>query len=423
MERDAELERRLGAVIAGKYELVRVLGRGGMGAVFEARHQKTDGRYAVKFTRADAGRDESERMLREARALARLDHPNVVRLVDFDEDPLGGVFLVQELVGGRTLRALLDEELTLPPERALGLLMPILDALAYAHARGVVHRDVKPENIVLREGAAGELTPKLIDFGLAREAHTDPSSPERGALVGTPRYMSPEQACGREDVDARSDVWSFGVVLYECLAGVAPHDSPDDREALERIVSRDPPHLRGAAVGVGDALADAVMQALVRAPEARCPSAAALARSLAALPEFEREPQARPSTPRAPTQAPVPPSSRSATPARRVALWIALAALVVAVTAALTRAPGRPRAAAPSADRSSPAPAPGATPSPPPTPPSNSPPIVARSVDASPDRAATAITAPARVNIRRRSRSSDAAVPHGVNSAPIVDEI
>jgi serine/threonine protein kinase len=276
---DPSPDARLGAVIAGKYELVRVLGAGGAGAVYEARHRTTGGRYALKLLHAREGRDGEARLLREARALAKLSHPHIVRLVDFDACP-EGVFLVEDLLEGRTLRALLDEELVLSPSRATALLLPVLRALGHAHARGVVHRDVKPENIVLCAGDDGSVTARLVDFGLALDPTDAPGLTRHGTLLGTPRYMSPEQAWGREDVDARSDLWSFGVVLYECLSGLPPYAGDNDRAVLAAIVASDPPHLRTAGVAVDDALADAVMLALVRAPEARCPSAAALERAL-----------------------------------------------------------------------------------------------------------------------------------------------
>ncbi|MBL8685407.1 MAG: serine/threonine protein kinase [Myxococcales bacterium] len=286
--RNEHEDARVGSVIAGKYELISLLGRGGSSAVYEARHQKTDGRYALKLLEAPEGSEEAKRMLREARALAKLAHPNIVRLIDFDVFQ-GDVFIVEELLRGRTLRAALDEALVLSAREALEWLVPVLRALAYAHGQGVIHRDIKPENIVLCD-EGGAVVPRVVDFGLVRELSSDTALTRHNTLLGTPRYMSPEQAWGRLDVDARSDLWSFGAVLYECLAGVAPYEGDNEREVLAAIVSKDPVHLRSAAVAVDEALADAVMYALERAPEARCPSAAALEQRLSAIASFAGEP-------------------------------------------------------------------------------------------------------------------------------------
>jgi serine/threonine protein kinase len=281
-------EARVGSIVADKYELVALLGAGGSSAVYEARHRKTDGRYALKVLDAPPNSHEAERMLREARALAKLAHPNIVRLIDFDEHE-GTVFIVEELLRGKTLRAALDEALVLSAREALEWLVPVLRALAYAHGQGVIHRDVKPENIILSE-EGGEIVPRLVDFGLVRELSTDTSLTRHNTLLGTPRYMSPEQAWGRLDVDARSDLWSFAAVLYECLAGVPPYDGGSEREVLAAIVSKDPLHLRAAAVPIDEELADAVMFALERAPEARCPSAVALEQRLASIESFAGQP-------------------------------------------------------------------------------------------------------------------------------------
>jgi serine/threonine protein kinase len=305
-------EARVGTTLADKYELVQLLGVGGSGAVFEARHHRTGARYAIKLLLPSADRAEAERMLREARALAKLDHDHIVRLVDLDEDGDGELYLVEELLRGRTLRALLDEELLLSPRRALELLVPILRGLGYAHGRGIVHRDLKPENIFLSEDASGRVTPKLLDFGLVREATTSGGTTRPGTLLGTPRYMSPEQAWGRDDVDGRSDLWSLAVVLYECLSGVCPFDGANDRAVLAAIVTTDAAHLRTTGVAVDEALADAVMLALTRAPEARVPSATAWEAALAQLPALANEPWHRALFPSAtPTIDSPPVSSRS----------------------------------------------------------------------------------------------------------------
>ncbi|MBX7191285.1 MAG: protein kinase [Sandaracinaceae bacterium] len=335
---------RVGTTLAGKYELVRLLGVGGSGAVYEASHQRTGARYAIKLLLPSADRAEAERMLREARALAKLEHEHIVRLVDLDEDSEGELYLVEELLRGRTLRALLDEELLLPAQRALELTVPILRALGYAHARGIVHRDLKPENIFLCEDDAGRVTPKLLDFGLVREGSSSGGTTRPGTLLGTPRYMSPEQAWGRDDLDGRSDLWSLAVVLYECLSGVSPFEGPNDRAVLASIVTAEPPHLRSAGVAVDDALADAVMLALTRAPEARVPSAAVWEEALGRITSFTTEPWYEALFPRrapleAPAQETTPPAR--ATPSaetsaagerRTVTLVVSMLAIVAIVT-------------------------------------------------------------------------------------------
>lgn len=257
-----------------------LLGEGVSGRVYEAIHCKTHARCAIKLLRSDADERARARMLREARALAKLDHPHIVRMLDYDETSDGSVLIVQELLEGETLRARLDHALVLGAHDALALLLPVLDALAYAHDRGVIHRDLKPENIVLCVDRHGRTTAKLLDFGLSRDDHDRSNITRAGTIAGTPRYMSPEQAWGRADLDARTDVWSFAVVLYECCSGVVPYDGANDREVLASIVAHDPPHLRSTAVAVDEAIADAVMLGLVRAPEARVPSAAEFARAL-----------------------------------------------------------------------------------------------------------------------------------------------
>ncbi|MFO0559478.1 MAG: protein kinase [Polyangiales bacterium] len=334
----------VGSVLLDKYELRALIGEGASGRVFEAIHKKTGGLCAVKLLHRGASESDRERMRREAQALARLDHRAIVRLLDYDELPaIESAFIVQELVRGRTLRAVLDEELVLPANHVVEIALALLDALAYAHERGVIHRDIKPENIVLAQGSDGALSPKLVDFGLVRDEQNRTNLTRHGSIAGTPRYMSPEQAWGREDLDARTDLWSLGVVLYEALSGAPPYDGGNDREVLASIVARDPVHLRSVGVAVDDALADAVMLALVRAPEARVSSAKALHRaigaaqsgSVASEPEPESKPDSRPELERvAPRVEPIAMAAPSA-PARWP--WIvAFAALLAVVIVGFT---------------------------------------------------------------------------------------
>ncbi len=415
----------VGAVLARKYKLVRVLGEGASGRVFEAVHEKTAGRCAIKLLHAGADASERERMRNEARALAKLDHRGIVRLLDYDELEDGASFIVQELVEGRTLRAVLDDELLLAAPRAVSIAIALLDALAYAHERGVVHRDIKPENIVLAQGADGTITPKLVDFGLVREldagadrARSNLTRP--GAIAGTPRYMSPEQAWGRADIDARTDLWSIGVVLYEALSGAAPYDGANDREVLASIVAREPVHLRSVGVAVDDALADVVMQALVRAPEGRIATARMFADALLACanPTARAEPAAPVAAASRDSVAPVAPA-----PARRAVLSLGAASLLAAVVAgvAATRGDGLPSSAPARAGSVA-----------------ITAPDVLAPVDSLADAAAdiedsavspvirrnNVIVAPARrYDSGARASSNGAASGRGANASPIIDEL
>jgi serine/threonine protein kinase len=272
---------RINTIFAGKYRIVRALGEGGMGTVYQAQHLRTDGFVALKILREDA-RDEhaATRMLREARALAKLDHPHIVRLLDADVID-GELCLVQEFVQGETLRQRLDAQLVCTPQETLEILVPIIDALRAAHRQNIVHRDIKPDNIILST-KDGKLWPKLVDFGIAVD-RSELRHTRQGTVVGTPHYMSPEQAWGKVEIDARTDVWSIGMVAYECLAGCLAYDGANDRSVMAQIVAEEPTHLSHAAMSIDESLADIVMRCLVKKPEARIASMSELLASLFSL--------------------------------------------------------------------------------------------------------------------------------------------
>ncbi len=230
---DAELERFLCAL--PDLELHGCLGRGGMGRVYRARQIRLDRFVAVKLMNAELGGDPEfrERFEREARALARLDHPGVVRVHDFGE--AGGVFyLIMELVEGPSLRELIGEGMA--PDEATRIVEQLCDALAYAHARGVVHRDIKPENVLIdRTGRV-----KVADFGLAKLQQVEPGATTR-RVVGTPQYMAPEQLTDPGSVDHRADVFAIGVVFYEMLTGQLPvgrFPSPSELGRGDAVIDR-----------------------------------------------------------------------------------------------------------------------------------------------------------------------------------------
>ena len=278
----------LGQVLDSKYELVARLGEGGMGAVYRARRAHIGDEVAVKVLHqayvADA--DAVERFRREARAAAMLRHPNVVTIHDFGEarGSVAPAYLVMELVEGASLRALLREEGKLPPARAVALMQDVCAGVGAAHRRGIVHRDLKPDNIIVLppDGEGERETAKVVDFGIAklRDLAAAPTLTQAGTLMGTPYYMSPEQ-CRGEPLDARSDVYSLGAVLYEMLAGAPPFTADTITGVVAKHLTETPPPLpRGAEIP--PALERACLRALAKDVDARPPEATALARELQA---------------------------------------------------------------------------------------------------------------------------------------------
>jgi eukaryotic-like serine/threonine-protein kinase len=238
----ANAELNAGSVIDGKYRLEGLLGEGGMGTVWWAHHLQLDLPVAVKLLRA--GGDQrllSERLKIEARAAAQLVHPAIVRVFDIDESERGEPFIVMELLRGESLADLLDRG-RLSGESAVQTVLPIAEALALAHGRGIVHRDLKPHNVFLAEEAE-HLQPKLLDFGIVKlmdqERHSG-SLTETGISVGSPDYMSPEQARGSKDVDYRADIWSFCVVLYEAVSCETPFLGDNYNALMRAIVENEP---------------------------------------------------------------------------------------------------------------------------------------------------------------------------------------
>ena len=273
-----------GGVIAGKYRLESLLGEGGMGSVWRAFNLQLEVPVALKLLRADLCSEElNERLRVEARAAAKLVHPSIVRVFDIGEAESGDPFIVMELLVGESLASLLQRG-PLTPVAALTLLLPIAEALSLAHSRGVVHRDLKPDNIFLAsEGAT--LQPKLLDFGIAKvtSGHTGcgPTLTQTGTLLGSPDYMSPEQAYGRVDIDERSDVWSFCVVLYEALCGRPPFLGENCQTLLRSIVNDTAPPLAQLA-NVPRELTALIEWGLAKDRDARPPSIFVLGQKLAA---------------------------------------------------------------------------------------------------------------------------------------------
>jgi serine/threonine-protein kinase len=275
----------LQGVLAGRYSLERELGRGGMGVVFLARDVALDRLVALKLLPPAQATlpDLRERFLREARTAAKLSHPNIVPIFAVEE--LGGfVFFVMGYVEGETLGDRVRKRGPLPPPASARMLQEVAWALAYAHLRGVVHRDVKPDNILLEKETGRAL---VTDFGIARvEAPTGLTGV--GEVLGTAQYMSPEQACG-EPVDGRSDLYSLGVVGFYALSGKLPFEAPDTASMLAMHITKPAPPLATVAPGIPGRLAQAIDRCLAKSPENRFPSGEALAEAVAETTALAKE--------------------------------------------------------------------------------------------------------------------------------------
>ena len=269
------------AAVAGRYSLERELGRGGMGVVYLARDLRLDRVVAVKLLPPERGADTRERFLREARTAARLSHPHIVPIHAVEETD-GFVFFVMAFIDGETLGARVRRDGPLKAYDAARILREVAWALAYAHGQGVVHRDVKPDNILIERGSGRAL---VADFGIARLVQTPGLSGE-GELVGTPEYMSPEQASGSA-VDGRSDLYSLGVVGYYALSGRLPFTAPSVAAVLAQHVTKASPPLD--APGASRALVGALESCLAKDPAARPQSGEELASTLGTAVEARRD--------------------------------------------------------------------------------------------------------------------------------------
>lgn len=254
------VDRMLGRTIAGRYRIVKKLGQGGMGSVYLAEQVGIGQQVAMKFLHSGLSLDldVTRRFLNEAKSYARVGHPNAVNLHDFGQDEEGNLYISMEYVEGDDLKRLLANVGRMSAHEAGDIILQVADVLAYAHARGVVHRDLKPENIMVRQGLRGWHV-KVLDFGIARIADGATRLTAQGAVAGTPRYMSPEQALG-QDVDARADIYAVGVVLFELLTGVQPFDGTSVADIMQRQVNQPTPRLGDVAAELDVPALDAVIQ-------------------------------------------------------------------------------------------------------------------------------------------------------------------
>jgi hypothetical protein len=283
---------RLDDRLLGRFRIDAQIAEGGMGVVYRGFDLKNDQPIAIKVLRPDAI-ENAARFEREATMLATLDHPGVLRYIAHGVAHEGSPFLVVEWIEGITLAEHLAR-VGLTPAESVAIVRRIAEALGAAHARGLVHRDVKPENVLL---AGGELErAKVIDFGLVRHASGDQRLTETGAVVGTPGYMAPEQARGEREIDARTDVFALGCVLYECLTGMPAFSGRNAAAVMARIVLCDPPTLRDAWPAAPAALEQLVHRMLARRPADRPTDASRVADELAgaAAPDGPRRRRAMP---------------------------------------------------------------------------------------------------------------------------------
>ena len=236
----------VGAILSRRYPLKRVIGTGGMGTVYETQSPEDGRPLAVKVLAVDYLQDEEikHRFLEEGRMCQRLIHPNIVRVLDASQAEDGSPYIVMELLEGVPLSAYTRSSVRVPMHQAAIILQGILAGLGVAHAQGIVHRDLKPENVFLAREPNGAFSAKILDFGIAKvmdAAGGMGSKTRTGVLLGTPAYMSPEQIQNAKDVDARSDLWSAGVMLYEMLTGRVAFPAPTEYARLAAVLNTTPP--------------------------------------------------------------------------------------------------------------------------------------------------------------------------------------
>lgn len=273
----------IGQTVEGKYRIDAKIGAGGMGAVYRAQRLLIGDEVAIKILHPEhvSEPQATERFRREAQAAARLKHPNAVSIYDFGVTSDGFVYLVMELVEGQTLRHVIKQQGPLTPSAAAEVINQTCAALQVAHQQQIVHRDIKPDNIIVNVTITG-LRVKVLDFGIARLRDMAASNlTQTGSVMGTPHYMSPEQCLG-EELDGRSDLYSLGIVMYEMLVGVVPFNSPTSTAVVVQHVNQMPPSLRSINLSISPAVEAAVLHALAKKREDRPQTADALAGELSA---------------------------------------------------------------------------------------------------------------------------------------------
>jgi len=278
-----------GDVLAGKYRIDRVLGVGGMGVVVAAHHIHLDDRVAIKFMlpHALSNAEAVSRFAREARAAVKIKSEHVARVSDVGTLENGAPYMVMEYLEGRDLAAWIQQSGVLPVEQAVDLVLQALEALAEAHTLGIVHRDLKPANLYVIRTPDGQLSVKVLDFGISKMTRSPGLTPssdmdmtKTNAMMGSPLYMSPEQMQSAKGADARVDIWAMGVILYEILAGTVPFGGDSLPEVLVGIMSAEPEPVRSRRPDLPQGLERVILKCLAKDREQRYPTVAALAADL-----------------------------------------------------------------------------------------------------------------------------------------------
>ena len=289
LKRAGNEDRLIGQVLAGKYRIDDKIDEGGMGCVYRATHVLMEKVIAVKVLHPALAADDKivARFTREAKAASRISHPHAINVTDFGESENGIVYLVMEYLRGRTLKDIVRTGGPMSLRRTVEIVRQVAGALDVAHAEGVVHRDLKSDNIMLEEATGGDWA-KVLDFGIAkiqqteRSVHeTDPGLTAPNLIIGTPQYMSPEQCSQASDIDARSDIYSFGVIVYEMLAGHVPFSGDSPTGIMMKHIQEPPPSILDERKDLPEEVGRVVARALAKRPEERFQTAGELSLALA----------------------------------------------------------------------------------------------------------------------------------------------
>jgi serine/threonine-protein kinase len=282
-----------GQTIAGKYRLNESIGSGGMASVWSATNVFTERQFAIKFMHPAVAKtpEAAHRFLMEAKVSARVNHPNIIEIIDVGQTEDGALFMVMELLQGVSLEMAIRRQS--PPMVAsefINVMIDVARALVAAHKSGVVHRDLKPTNIYLHMIRESVAVPKLLDFGVSKFLENDDHALTiAGTVLGSPFYMSPEQAMGLDTIDGRTDVFAFGAILFEALCGMRPYDAPNFNALIVTIATKQPKSIDDAAPHLPEALRALVRDCLVTDPQKRIASFEEIVdRLLAVLPELEQ---------------------------------------------------------------------------------------------------------------------------------------